>query len=168
MLRRFFLFVLVGFVLFSCQQSPAQQQAQRQRNVDRLSQSFSALEQLQVQAYRNQDWCKNIFYRRGKFSNNIDRSTCNLFAGTPQPFDAQAQQDFATIEQAIAATGVKLLYISTLKYTANRSLSGADFTLEGGSEYVYEPAYTLPENIPNEREYTAVNSDWYFVSSDWN
>lgn len=168
MRRRFLLFVLMGLILFGCQPSFAQQQARWQRDVDRLSQTFGALEQLQVQAYRNQDWCKNIFYRRGKFTSN-SRATCNLFSGKPQPFDAQAQQDFETIEQAIATTKVKLYYVLNLKYAGDRTLIGATFSLPSGHEYVYAPAYkVLPESLPNEREYSPINEDWYFIRNDWN
>jgi hypothetical protein len=76
------------------------------RDVANLPKAFSILEQLQVQAYRNQDWCKNIFYRAGKFSNN-QAATCNLFDGKAKAL-AQAQRDFKAVETAIASTGLKL------------------------------------------------------------
>jgi hypothetical protein len=35
--------------------------------------------------------------------------------------------------------------------------------------YVYSPGYReLPEDIPHEREYKRINSDWYYYWEDWN
>lgn len=168
-MRRRLLWLLVGLILFSCRPDPAQVRSQGQRDVDRLSASFSTLEQLQVKFYRNQDWCKNISYPRGSFSDNLESSTCNLFSGKPQPFDGQAQQDFEQVASAIAATNVKLLYILDIKYAADRTLIGAEFTLPSGHEYVFAPAYkVLPESLPNEREYSPINENWYFIRNDWN
>jgi hypothetical protein len=173
MRQQFVISVLLVIVLAACiGTSPAQQKAQQQRDVMNLSKSFAILEQLQVWDYRNQDWCKNIFYRRGKFSDNIEQATCNLFEGKSQPFDAQAQRNFRSVDRAIASTGVKLLFISGIKYAPNGKLIGGEFHLDSGlirNHYVYSPGYKkLPDDVPNESWHTAIDRDWYYVKEDWN
>jgi hypothetical protein len=140
----------------------------QKQDATNLPKAFSILEQLQVQAYRNQDWCKNIFYKGGKFSNNNEATTCNLFDGKAKPF-AQAQGDFKIVESAIASTGLELHYFSA-DYGKGGKLIRADFDLaECPCTYTYSPNYSkLPEDIPREMEYSAVNKDWYFVKRDWN
>jgi hypothetical protein len=147
--------------------------AQKKKDVEVLPQTFSTLEALRVEVYRNQDWCKNIVYQRGKFSNHLEESsTCNLFQGTPLPFDAQAQNDFDRVAQAVAATGVHLSLIDDLAYSPAGTLVRANFHLVASFarfSYVYSPGYgTLPPDDPREREHTRINDDWYFVWVDWN
>ena len=142
-------------------------------HTQRLPRCFSVLERLHVEAYRNQDWCKNIWYKRGKFSHQTEPpDTCNLFEGTPLPFDAQAQKDFEAVAGAIKATHVDLYYIDHLKYAPDGKLIGAEFHLLGGPNrysYVYSPGYTsLPPDEPKEREHTRIDKDWYYVWWDWN
>jgi hypothetical protein len=124
-----------------------------------------------VEAFRNQDWCKNIVYKRGKFSKNSE-STCNLFDGTPSPFDAEAQKDFDSVAKAVSGTGVGLYFISDLRYSPDGKLIGAQFHLAGHPNrysYVYSPGYgSLPADEPKEREHTRINSDWYYIWEDWN
>jgi hypothetical protein len=145
-------------------------QSQKQKHVARLPACFNVLESLQVTAYRNQDWCRNMAYRRGKFSSNNDRA-CNLFEGTAQAFDRQAQQDFDTVSRAIAATGVRLDLISDIKYGRNGKLKRAEFHLAkaGRHSYIYSPGYGKPPpNVRFERTYTPLNEDWYYIWEDWN
>lgn len=144
--------------------------SQRRRDVSNLTQTFPVLEEYQVEAYRNQDWCKNIAYQRGKFS-NTDRTTCNLFQGDPSEFDTQAQADFDTVAAAIAKSRVKLYYISGFQYDAQEKLIRAEFHLSGDFNrysYIYEPGYSLPEDLAYERHHTAIDENWYFVWEDWN
>lgn len=121
-----------------------------------------------MSAYRNQDWCQNIAYQYGKFS-NTERSTCNLFQGKPKAFDVRASNDFKTVAEAASSTGVPLYLILDLKYSKQGKLNQAKFHLTNCScYYVYSPNYhKLPEDIPNERRYTIINQDWYFVQQDW-
>jgi hypothetical protein len=141
----------------------------QRRDVTNLPKAFSILEQLQVQAYRNQDWCKNIFYKGGKYSNNNEATTCNLFDGKAKAFDSQTERDFKAVEGTINSTNVRLHYFSA-EYEKAGKLIQADFDLaQCPCSYTYSPNYTkLPEDIPNEMEYSAVNKDWYFVKRDWN
>jgi hypothetical protein len=163
-------FAVVAIALTSCSQQPSNRQMQLETR--HLTHAFAALENHQVAAYRNQDWCKNIVYKRGKFSDQPHQSTCNLFLEAPQIFDAQAIKDFDEVATAIAHTEVDLHYITRLDYDAEGTLTQAQFHLAttfGRYSYVYAPNYqTLPPNIANEIEHTAINEDWYAVWEDWN
>jgi hypothetical protein len=159
----------VTVLLAGCAVSPETEQ--RKADVANLPKCFSVLESLDVLAYRNQDWCKNIWYRRGKFSHQTDPAdTCNLFPGTPQPFDAPALTDFESVTAAVATTGVRLYYISDLAYDARGKLNHAEFHLAAGQyTYVYSPGYRkLPEDMPRERKHSRIDQDWYYIWEDWN
>lgn len=98
------------------------------RDVGSMPSCFATLEKLQVTAFRNQDWCQNMVYSRGKFSRNTE-ATCNLFEGTPVPFDAQAEKDFNVVSQAIRTTGAELHFITGLEYGVDGKLKKAEFHL---------------------------------------
>jgi hypothetical protein len=158
---------LLNILLVSC---GIPNSVQHQRDVKNLPKVFSTLQTLKVKAYRNQDWCKNIAYQRGLFSSNIETSACNLFDGKSIAMDDRAKQDFQTISNAMATTGVNIHFLSA-KYDRSNRLIGATFNLSTPCRcsYIYEPGYTqLPENFKGELEYTAINSDWYFLWEDWN
>jgi hypothetical protein len=161
------LFALLSFSLMSCGIPSTSDQ---QRDAASLPKVFDTLQTLKVEAYRNQDWCKNVAYQRGKFSGNLKSTTCNLFDGTPQPMDSQATQDFQAIARSMATTGVSIHFLSA-QYDSSNHLTGAEFHLATlcRCSYVYSPQYNhLPENMTGEMEFTAINSDWYFVWADWN
>jgi hypothetical protein len=164
---RYLQFAILNILLVSCGVPGA---SQHQRDVANLPKVFSALQTLKVKDYRNQDWCKNIAYKRGNFSNNLTATTCNLFDGKPVAMDDPAKQDFQTIADAMATTGVGIHYLSA-NYDAAGRLVGANFNLSTmcRCSYVYHPNYDrLPENMQGEMEHTAINSDWYFTWEDWN
>jgi putative NIF3 family GTP cyclohydrolase 1 type 2 len=161
-MRRFWLLLI--FLATGCATSTSQ--AQQQQETDSLVKTFKTLETLQVQEYRNQDWCKNIAYHHGKFS-NTKISTCNLFKGNPKAFDEQASQDFQAVAEAVSRTHVSLYLISDMKYDQQGHLRQAEFHLiDCSCYYVYSPRYKLPPDIPAERLHTIINQDWYFVQQD--
>lgn len=137
-------------------------------DTDRLSRILPLLQQFRVEAYRNQDWCKNIAYRQGKFSNNRESNTCNRFDGTPQPFTDQAGQTFDQIATALEQTRVPL-YAIQVKYAPDGTIRQVEFRLANSGGYLYHPGYKfLPTSLANELEYKAVNQDWYRYWQDWN
>lgn len=139
-----------------------------QADVERLTSTLPVLQQLKVENYRNQDWCKNIAYPQGKFSNNRQSPTCNLSNETFQPFTEPANQAFGQVASAIQQTQVPL-YAVAIDYGSDGSIRRARFSLTQPGGYVYEPGYkTLPESLPDELEYQPVNQDWYRYWQDWN
>ena len=158
--------VLLIFLLISCGRPNT---AEYQRDVANLPKVFSTLKTLKVKAYRHQDWCQNISYKRGNFSSNLAASTCNLFEDRPTAMNDRAKQDFQVVSNAMATTGVSIHYLSA-KYDSSDRLIKAEFNLATSCRcsYVYQPQYTLPKNMGGEMEFTAINPDWYFVWEDWN
>ena len=65
---------------------------------------------MRVTAYRNQDWCKNLQYERGTFSETDFPTTCNIFTAIPVPFDDQAKSDFEWVRSILSANGVAPTY----------------------------------------------------------
>jgi hypothetical protein len=138
-----------------------------QADVERLTNALPVLQQLQVENYRNQDWCKNLAYQQGKFSNNRESTTCRIDE-TSQFFTDQANQAFGQVTSAIQQTQVPL-YAVVVDYGSDGRIRRAEFLLTRPGGYIYEPGYrALPESLPNELEYTAVNQDWYSYWQDWN
>lgn len=167
-MKAFFL-LTAAIALSSCGQSFNRQ---HYLNVFNLPKAFDILEKYQVTAYRNQDWCKNIAYSRGRFTNET-KSTCTyLLQGAAEPFDGQAHKDFKAIAREIAGSGVGLYSIEAIQYDTSGQLVMARFNLKGlfnRRAYVYAPGYKeLPEDMPHELTYTALNQDWYYVWEDWN
>lgn len=157
--------LLVACTLLSACASDAPGKTQQKIDVANLPKCFNALESLNIQAYRNQDWCKNIWYERGMFSDYTgEATTCNLFLGLPRPFDVQTQTDFMTVAEAIGTTEVRLHYISNTAYDSDRKLTHAEFHLAAcPCVYVYSPSYKdLPEDMPRE-VYSRINEDWYYI-----
>ena len=157
-------------LLMSCEGPPPTPKRQK-IDIEGLPRCFAVLERLQVHAYRNQDWCKNIWYQRGKFSHQTDPAdTCNLFREPPQPFDAKALEDFEWVTTAVAKTDVKLTYISDIVFDRQGRLTQAKFHLAAGRyTYVFSPGYKeLPEDMPREREHRRIDESWYFIWEDWN
>lgn len=143
------------------------------RNVQSIEQSFALLEQYHVYAYRNQNWCKNMYYDRGAFSDNT-ASTCNLFMPTPQPFDVQATTDFDKIAQALSHTSVNII-TANVAFNSLGKVQDAQFTVHcylctcifcESPKYIFMPQYeNLPEGDPSEMWYTKINQDWYMVEA---
>ena len=73
---------------------------------------FPVIERLHVRAFRNQDWCRNIAYARGAFSETDFHSTCDLFDGPYEDFDDVAAADFATVNRAFNDAGVAPDYVN--------------------------------------------------------
>jgi hypothetical protein len=142
------------------------------RDVRNLELTFSIIEQYDVSAYRNQDWCRNIAYRDGQFSETTHPSTCNLFDGPAQSFTPQARSDFQTIRRMLNRSGVRIAFFNIDFHETGR-IRYASFNfnclLRSRPRYVYRPNYgTVPEDIPNEMWFTPINHDWYKVEEDWN
>jgi hypothetical protein len=156
MKHRLIRYCLLASIIILIARCSEPNQFSKRRDVANLPTIFHQLEKLKITAYRNQDWCKNIAYQRGKFSNNLRSTTCNLFEGQPQTMDPRAEQDFQEISLRLTAIGASIRYLSAKYDTLCRC------------SYIYQPGYTLPPNMGGEMEYTAINSNWYFVWEDWN
>lgn len=154
-------------LLVGCSKAPSPEQ--QQLAVNHLARTFDRLKQLRVEDYRNQDWCQNLAYRWGKFSNNNEATTCNLFQGQATAFTPEAQRDFDAIAKTFDIPGTRLHYFS-VRYSANGEIVGAEFSIQDcPCSYVYRPNYpTPPEDNPDVVKLNLIDRDWYFVERDWN
>lgn len=141
--------------------------AQRQRDVANLPKVFSTLQTLKVEAYRNEDSCKNVAYQRGLFSSTLESSYCNPSDRVTIAMDDRAKQDFQTISSSMATTGVNIKSLSAT-YDRSGRLIDARFRLSTCyyCMYTYYPRYSRLENIEGKLKFTAINSDWFFEEDD--
>ena len=121
--------VLVGIVattaLASCTPTSADSPLDvRRAQVDSLEPTLPALAALEVELFRDQDWCAVLDYARGTFTTN-ERETCVYFADDPQPFDAQASADFDALKASLQASGVP---VRLVRPEFELSSIGVDFT----------------------------------------
>ncbi len=147
--------------------------AQRQRDVANLSKVFSTLQTLKVEAYRNEDSCKNVAYQRGLFSSTLESSSCNRSDRVTIAMDDRAKQDFQTISSSMATTGVNIESLDATYDRAGRLIRAtfrARFRLSTCYHcmYIYSPRYSglELEGIEGKLKSTAINSDWYFDEDD--
>jgi hypothetical protein len=134
-----------------------------------LQVSLPTLRDLRVTAWRSQDWCRNIAYERGAFSETDSPTTCDLFGERPDLFDDQAERDFGKVSAAMDATGYEVWYVNT-SVGADGQVTQATFVLPCPRcevlGFVYEPGYVLEESYPPELRITAVDADWWYWEED--
>jgi hypothetical protein len=130
-----------------------------------LAGTFPMIAELQVRDWRNQDWCRNIAYARGVFSETDNPDTCNLFEGSARPFDDQARADFERLSRVIGATGLGVMY--------------GDFDVDQGKVtraafvmpcpkcdrrvFAYEPGNTREADPDLGQRTTIIDSNWFVV-----
>jgi hypothetical protein len=138
--------------------------------VKQLESVLPGLEQAQITAYRNQNWCKNIAYSKGNFSETTQPTTCNLFEGEATVFDETANVAFSNLRQTLLFTGVNISFLNA--YYEEGKVRQVEFNLNcwlcSRTRYVYEPNHVLPEDIGSEMWFDAINETWYRVNEDWN
>lgn len=136
-----------------------------------LQKLFPTLEGDGVTAFRYQDWCKVISYKRGHFANTTEPSCIFMATATPNPFDEQAKTDLERIWNSVRSTRVGVFQIADLRYDPAHRLNYGVFDFSSGfvrERYVFDPGYKLPEDEPGERLHTRINDKWYHIREDWN
>jgi hypothetical protein len=151
----------------------AEPDANRQaRDAAELAAVLPLIEDLGLTSYRNQDWCRNIAYSGGRFSDNLEDETCRLFGLPRRPFTPEAQDALRRVESALAETSVDVYSVSVWKPDDAAPNGRTEFDVVGGVfdrwRYVHAPGYRGLTNWPNEWVETAIDDDWYFVWEDWN
>jgi hypothetical protein len=102
---------------------------------------------------------------------NLD--TCNLFEGSAQPFDGEANRDFRIVADALAKTHLTVQIADNIEFDAEGKVATATFELESAGlsgywRYIYEPGAPLPEDMEGELQNTRIDADRYFQWEDWN
>lgn len=156
--------IVTSAALSACQ-SGIDPQPQAKEIARSLQGTLPALVHSRVTAWRSQEWCRNIAYERGAFSETESPTTCNLFNERPEPFDRQAERDFAKVSAAIAATGFEVRFVNA-SFGADGQVSEAVFFMPcagcGALGFVYEPGYVLEESSPPDLRITPVDANWYY------
>ncbi|MBE9182687.1 hypothetical protein IQ268_29560 [Oculatella sp. LEGE 06141] len=166
-------FIIIGIIhIGTCWLFGVSVFSSRSQQAQNLETAFAMIEQYRVTDYRNQDWCQNIAYAGGQFSDTTHPSTCNLFAGPAPSFTPSATADFRSITQALRRSGVRVAFFDADFNSAGR-IRSARFNINcllcGRVRYEYQPNYGIvPQDIPNEMWFTPINHNWYKVEEDWN
>lgn len=140
-----------------------------EQKVKNLEQLFVLIEKYQIKNFRNQDWCKNINYIKGKYSKTSNPSTCILFEGEAKEFNKESEEDFNLIAKELEKTKTDVLFFS-IKFEDNKIIT-AEFNIDCGfcrPSYIYQPNYKLPENMGKEMIFSKIDNNWYLVEEDWN
>ena len=129
---------------------------------------FPSLEADQVTAFRYQDWCQILGYKRGAFGFSTEGDLPRPATRNAANFDTTARSDLERIWKDIKASGTGVYFIEEIEFDASGRVNYGVFHCGGGQRYVFDPGFTLPADIPNERWHTKVDSDWYYVLEEWN
>ena len=137
-------------------------------DVARLDEILPIVEELRATDFEASAQCRNLGYARGAFG-DLAQDGCER-DGTEQ-FDAAALADHARLAEAIETAGVATDRMLVATYDADGVLETARFHLEGAPfldywEYLYDPsAIEVKVDVPDQRDYTRINDDWWFVLS---
>jgi len=129
--------------------------------VSRLQTVLDPIRSLHVEGYQNKDWCRNLTYSKGAFSDTTEPATCDVFQRPGRPFGAQAQRDFEALRQALDTTGfeVERLYV---EYGPGNDIAVAEFDGHcpfcSAVNYVYSPRYKI--DVPDQG--FPVDQDWFY------
>lgn len=87
------------------------QQGGGTRTTKHLEQTFPVLESYHVIAFRHDEWCQALEYKRGRYASSSGKSCISILSGSRRPYDQTARRDHAAILAAIrgAHDGVRLL-----------------------------------------------------------
>jgi hypothetical protein len=141
------------------------------RDTTALETLFPLLEGDQVTAIRHQDWCQVIGYKRGVFVHSTDGERPHPATRDATDFDPTAKSDLERIWKRIEASGTGVYIISDVKFNASGRVIHGEFDCGGNfiqQSYVFDPGYSLPTDLHNQRWHTKINNDWYFILEDWN
>ena len=162
-----------ALLLAACQ--PGANLTDRHRDADALASTFPVLTSLQVVAYRDQDWCRNIAYRGGVFSTEPMRATCNLFAGQPvaMPGTPSGEPGFARVRDALRraqSRGGPAVRFFNADYGPGGRLTAANFALDcswpfckSRTSYIYAPDGPAPQAMSHTGEVQPAGPGWYLV-----
>lgn len=145
--------------------------AKYSRDTQALETIFPVLEADKITAFRYQDWCKVMGYQRGSYASSLQSTCVYILKADPVEFDAAALADLERVWKKVEATRTDVFLIQSVRFDASGRVAYGEFSYGKGfarNSYVYNPGYTLPKDIPNERWHTAIDANWYQVTEDWN
>ena len=130
----------------------------------RLEQVFPLLESLHVIAFRHDDWCQAIEYKRGRYASSSGSACVSILSGSRRPFDDAARRDHATILTGVrgAHEGVRL--IKGLRYDDMGDITFGIFdcgSADGDLVYVFSKDALDPEKTVDGHSLKSIAPSWY-------
>ena len=138
------------------------------RDTAELRKLFPILEADQVTGLRYQYWCEVLAYKRGVFAHSTEGDPPRPATRDARRFDPTASADLERIWKRVKSSGAGVFLIENIKFDASGRVEYGEFRCGGSQQYIFDPGYTLPADIPNEVWHTKFDSDWYYVLEDWN
>ena len=134
------------------------------RTTAKLESTFPLLESFHVIAFRHENWCQAIEYKRGRYASSSGKACVGILSGSRRPYDAAARRDHATILTAIreAHDGVHLL--KGLRYGLEGNLVFGIFdcsTDKGDLIYIYSKAPLDPEKKIEGHRFKPLGDSWH-------
>lgn len=145
----------------------------RNQAVKNLENVIPLLEEQRLTSYLNMGWCKNIQYKKGGFSNNLESDSCSLFDKKTLLMQGEAKTDFAKVRTALNRTHVDVISIDANYDQGSSKVIYARFDLNipfDPTYYIYQPNYDINNlvDITHEMTVTPINQNWYQINDDWN
>ncbi|MDB2673760.1 hypothetical protein N9Y81_02265 [Akkermansiaceae bacterium] len=166
-MKQILLFLVTSVLVIGCSE-PKKTPSDHSRDTQSLEKLFPILETDQVTAFRYQDWCQVIQYNRGSFAHSTEGEPPRPATRGATDFDPKARADLESVRKQVESTGTGVFFIEEIKFDVSGRVQYGEFHCGDGQRYIFDPGYTLPADIPNERWHTKVDSDWYYVLESWN
>jgi len=162
---------LIALMIFvaGCDVAPpaTRSPSERLEDVGALEALFPDFEEMRLEAYRHDEHCAYIVYRRGAFSTAPDGSSCNVFTNKPIGFDAQARADYDGLTRALSTAHVTVVSVGELIYSTPGRLNAATFDFGTnsfvGQSYVFDVRGNYNQSEEGGAVYTTINNGWYMV-----
>ena len=138
-----------------------------------LESVLPTIQQIHVEGFRSQDWCRFLDYPRGAFTNIVDEgSACNVFRKVPEAFDERATADFQVVQGALQDSRVSVWMVWNVTYDNAGGITAAQFDVVAGSFDRFSYLYSRDGPVAGD-EYQAiafqqVDDHWWFLSEDFN
>lgn len=170
--RRTWAITLVCLLLISAAcASPGPRPATFERETKALAALFPMLERLELQTYRDQDWCRLLVYDRGVYASELDEA-CTITSDDWRPFDKEADLAFQLLVEAVAKSGADVEMINVTRYAANGSVGEVEFEFlpadakPGYYRLIFDRTGEMPMD-GNETTNTRIGPQWYLQFEDW-
>ncbi|MDI6105592.1 hypothetical protein QLQ12_44135 [Actinoplanes sp. NEAU-A12] len=113
------------------------------------------------------DWCRAYSDNRERRADQGSRRCPDGY----KPFGDASEKRFSELRRKLDAFPYDVSGVA-IEYGPSGEIRTATLTLDTiylGHEWLtYDPGYTLPRDIPRERGYHRIDSDWYHGWEDWN
>lgn len=134
------------------------------RTTAQLEQVFPQLEAYQVIAFRHDNWCQAIEYKRGRYASSSGKACISILSGSRRPFDQAARRDHATILTAIRDAHDKIHLLKGFRYDSEGRIEFGIFDCgsgDGDLVYVFSRKALDLETPVDGHPLTAVSETWY-------